>query len=45
MPLMKKHLLVISPDHIVRWQGFPTSGHDPLSEEKIAQIIKASLAH
>ncbi len=36
------YVLVISPDHIVRWQGFPASDEDPLTEEKIGQIIKAS---
>jgi thiol-disulfide isomerase/thioredoxin len=39
------HVLIISPDHVVRWQGFPGSGEDPLTEEKVAQVIKASLGH
>jgi thiol-disulfide isomerase/thioredoxin len=39
------HVIIISPDHIVRWQGFPQTEEDPLTEEKIAQIIKTSLGH
>lgn len=38
------HVMVITPDNIVRWQGFPASDEDPLTEEKLAQIIKASKA-
>jgi thiol-disulfide isomerase/thioredoxin len=34
------HVLVISSDGIVRWQGFPM-GEDPLTEEKLVQIIEA----
>lgn len=34
------HVLVISPDGIVRWQGFPGSAEDPLTESKLAEIIK-----
>ncbi|HYE61923.1 MAG TPA: TlpA disulfide reductase family protein [Phycisphaerales bacterium] len=37
------HVLVISSDGIVRWQGFP-GGEDPLTEEKLAQIIEADKA-
>jgi cytochrome c biogenesis protein CcmG, thiol:disulfide interchange protein DsbE len=36
------HVLIISPDGVVRWQGFPTAEEDPLSEEIIEQIIAAS---
>ncbi len=36
------HVMVISPDGIVRWQGFPGSKEDPLTEEKIQQIVDAS---
>jgi cytochrome c biogenesis protein CcmG, thiol:disulfide interchange protein DsbE len=37
------HVLVISSDGIVRWQGFPM-GEDPLTEEKLVQIIEADKA-
>lgn len=36
------HVLVITPDNIVRWQGFPLLGADPLTEETVAKIIAAS---
>ncbi len=36
------HVLVISPDNIVRWQGFPGMDEDQLTEDKLAQIISAS---
>jgi cytochrome c biogenesis protein CcmG/thiol:disulfide interchange protein DsbE len=36
------HVLVISPDHVVRYQGFPSSDQDPLTEETLSKIIKAS---
>ncbi|MBI2812184.1 MAG: TlpA family protein disulfide reductase [Candidatus Melainabacteria bacterium] len=36
------HCLVISADGIVRWQGFPPMDEDPLTEEKLAQIIQES---
>ncbi len=36
------HVLVISPDNVVRWQGFPSLSKDRLTEEKLAQIINAS---
>jgi thiol-disulfide isomerase/thioredoxin len=36
------HCLVISADGIVRWQGFPPMHADPLTEEKLAQIIQES---
>jgi thiol-disulfide isomerase/thioredoxin len=39
------HVIIISPDNVVRWQGFPGSSEDPLTEEKVAQVIKASLRH
>lgn len=35
------HVLVITPDGIVRWQGFPGSKEDPLDEAKVATIVKA----
>lgn len=38
------HVLVISADGIVRWQGFPLDDKDKLTDEKLAQIIKASKA-
>jgi|GEM_PF-972497 len=37
------HVLVVSSDGIVRWQGFPM-GEDPLTEDKLVQIIKADKA-
>lgn len=36
------HVLIVSPDGIVRWQGYPESKEDLLTAKKIAQIIKAS---
>ena len=39
------NVLVISPDNVVRWQGFPGVASDRLTEEKISQIITASKAH
>ena len=36
------HVLVISPDGVVRWQGFPLDNIDPLTEAKLAQILEAS---
>lgn len=38
------HVLVISPDGIVRWQGFPLDAKYPLTEETIEQIVSASKA-
>ncbi|MBU6451618.1 MAG: TlpA family protein disulfide reductase [Cyanobacteria bacterium REEB67] len=38
------HVLLISADSVVRWQGFPTAEEDPLSEEIIEQVIAASKA-
>jgi len=35
-------VLVITPDHVVRWQGFPGDEADPLTTEKLAAIIKES---
>lgn len=35
------HVLVITPDHVVRWQGFPLDETDKLTAEKIQQIIDA----
>jgi cytochrome c biogenesis protein CcmG, thiol:disulfide interchange protein DsbE len=36
------HVLIISPDGIVRWQGFPGNDDDPLTEKIVKQIIDAS---
>lgn len=36
------HTLVISADHVVRYQGFPNDSADPLTTEKLALIIKLS---
>jgi cytochrome c biogenesis protein CcmG/thiol:disulfide interchange protein DsbE len=36
------HVMVVSPDGIVRWQGFPGSSEDPLTFEKLQQIVSAS---
>lgn len=38
------HVLVISPDGIVRWQGFPLDETERLTEATIAQIVAASKA-
>jgi thiol-disulfide isomerase/thioredoxin len=38
------HVLVISSDGIVRWQGFPLADQDQLTEEKLKQIIEADKA-
>lgn len=38
------HVLVITPDGIVRWQGFPQADEDPLTADKLKQIIDASKA-
>lgn len=34
------HVLIVSTDGIVRWQGFPGSKEDPLTEDVISQIIE-----
>jgi cytochrome c biogenesis protein CcmG/thiol:disulfide interchange protein DsbE len=36
------HVLLISPDGIVRWQGFPLDDSDRLTEKVIQQVIDAS---
>lgn len=36
------HVMVISPDGIVRWQGFPPMKEDTLNTAKLKQIIEAS---
>ena len=36
------HALVITPDHVVRWQGFPDLRQDILTEEVMANIISTS---
>jgi cytochrome c biogenesis protein CcmG/thiol:disulfide interchange protein DsbE len=38
------HVLVISSDGIVRWQGFPLSPEDNLTEETMKQIIETDKA-
>lgn len=38
------HVMIVSPDGIVRWQGFPGSEEDKLTEEILVQIIAASKA-
>lgn len=38
------HALVISSDGIVRWQGFPQSGEDTLTEETLKRIIATDKA-
>lgn len=38
------HVMVVSPDGIVRWQGFPPMAEDTLTTEKLEQIIKAGKA-
>jgi len=35
------HVLIISTDGVVRWQGFPGSNDEPLTEAIIEQIINA----
>ncbi len=35
------HVLIISTDGIVRWQGFPLDDNDPLKAETVKQIIDA----
>jgi cytochrome c biogenesis protein CcmG/thiol:disulfide interchange protein DsbE len=39
------NVMLISPDHIVRWQGPGMDPANPLTEEVIAQVIAASKAH
>jgi len=39
------HVIVVSADGIVRWQGFPGLAEDKLTTEKLAQIIAASKAN
>lgn len=34
------HVMIYTPDGIVRWQGFPGSEEDKLTTETVAQIIK-----
>jgi cytochrome c biogenesis protein CcmG, thiol:disulfide interchange protein DsbE len=35
------HVLIISTDGIVRWQGFPLSDDEPLTEDIVKQVIDA----
>lgn len=39
------HVMIVTPDGIVRWQGFPGSAEDRLTTEKVTQIIAAWKAH
>lgn len=39
------HVLVVTPDGVVRWQGFPSQAEDKLTTEKLGQIIAASKKH
>jgi thiol-disulfide isomerase/thioredoxin len=34
------HVLVITPDGIVRWQGWPGSQEDPLTTDKLSEILR-----
>lgn len=36
------HVMIVSPDGIVRWQGWPGSPEDPLTDEVLTKIVKAS---
>ncbi len=36
------HVMIVSPDGIVRWQGFPGSQEDPLTDKVLDQIVAAS---
>ena len=36
------HVIVISQDGIVRYQGFPLQDEDKLTSEKLEQIVKAN---
>jgi thiol-disulfide isomerase/thioredoxin len=38
------HVVVVSSDGVVRWQGFPGLDTDPLTTEKLAQIVRADKA-
>ncbi len=38
------HVMVVSADKVVRFQGFPNSQEDPLTTEKLEQIINTSKA-
>jgi thiol-disulfide isomerase/thioredoxin len=35
------HVLVITPDGIVRWQGYPGEPNDPLTDAKLRAIIES----
>jgi thiol-disulfide isomerase/thioredoxin len=34
------HVIIVDPDGIVRWEGFPFSSEDPLTEKVIADVIE-----
>jgi cytochrome c biogenesis protein CcmG/thiol:disulfide interchange protein DsbE len=38
------HVVVVSSDGVVRWQGFPGLADDRLTTEKVAQIVRADRA-
>lgn len=38
------HVMVVTPDGVVRWQGWPQDDADLLTEKVIGQIVKASKA-
>ncbi len=38
------YAILISPDNVVRWQGFPLDADDKLSEKIVQQVIDASAA-
>ncbi|MBS1724855.1 MAG: TlpA family protein disulfide reductase [Armatimonadetes bacterium] len=38
------HVMIVSPDGIVRWQGFPGSEEDTLTDKVLEQVIAASKA-
>ncbi|RYG47205.1 redoxin domain-containing protein [bacterium] len=38
------HVLIVTPDGIVRWQGFPLDDAEPLKESTVAAIVAASKA-
>ena len=38
------HVLIISSDGVVRWQGYPLDENDTLTEAKVKQIIDTDKA-
>ncbi len=39
------HVMVVTPDGVVRWQGWPQDEKDQLTAEKISAIVEAYKAH